>query len=277
MPEGAQLVQLRLRVRDRARALEFYGGLLGLRVQEEEGAVVRLAPEGRAFQLELEWAPHAPPNPTGSVGLYHFALLLPDRAALAQVVRRLMDAAWPVEGASDHGVSEAFYLSDPEGNGLELYRDRPRELWPWRDGELRMVTKALDVASVLREARTSAGLHPSTRLGHVHLHVADLQSAEAFYAGLLGLAVTQRSYPGALFFAAGGYHHHVGTNVWGTRRRAPEGSTGLVRYAWQVPSGTARALAQQLASVGTPPHQETGEVKVVDPAGVEVVVREAGG
>lgn len=276
MPEDARLVELRLRVRDRARALAFYSDLLGLRVAEEDGGTIRLAPPGRGFVLELEHAPQAAPRPVGSVGLYHFALLLPDRVALAQVVRRLMDAEWPLEGASDHGVSEAFYLSDPEGNGLELYRDRPRELWPWRSGELRMVTKALDVASVLREAQRAAPLHPDTRFGHVHLYVAELAAAEAFYAGQLGLEVTQRSYPGALFFAAGGYHHHVGANVWGTRRRAPEDSTGLVRYVWSVPTGTAQALARHLAERGLESRTENGEVRLTDPAGVQVVVRDRG-
>jgi catechol 2,3-dioxygenase len=274
MPEDAQLVELRLRVQDRDRALAFYAELLGLQPVVAEGARVGLAPEGRGFLLELEHVPQAVPRPPGSVGLYHAALRLPDRAALAQVVRRLLDAEWPLEGASDHGVSEAFYLSDPEGNGLELYRDRPRELWPWRGGELRMVTKALDVAALLREAREPGPLHPETRLGHVHLSVADLAAAEAFYAGLLGLAVTQRSYPGALFFAAGGYHHHVGANVWGTRRPAPEGSTGLVSYVWSVPAGTVRSLRQHLASAGVAFEDAGDEVRLRDPAGVLVVVRD---
>ncbi|MDR7540668.1 MAG: VOC family protein [Armatimonadota bacterium] len=274
MPQDAQLVELRLRVRDLARALEFYGDLLGLQPEGQDAAGVRLVPAGRGFALELEHVSEASPRPQGSVGLYHFALLLPDRAALAQVVRRLVDAEWPLEGASDHGVSEAFYLSDPEGNGLELYRDRPRELWPWRGGELRMVTKALDVAALLREARSPAPLHAGTRLGHVHLSVADLEQAEAFYAGVLGLAVTQRSYPGALFFAAGDYHHHVGANVWGTRRPAPEGSTGLVRYVWSTPPGTAASLAGDLHERGVPHRHADGQVRLVDPAGVEVVVRD---
>ncbi len=274
MPEDARLEALRLRVRDRGRCVEFYRDLLGLRVQDDRGGALRLGPAGGAFALELEHAPGAPARPPGSVGMYHFALLLPDRASLAQVVRRLMDAEWPLEGASDHGVSEAFYLSDPEGNGLELYRDRPRELWPWRGGELRMVTKALDVAAVLREARGPGPLHPDTQLGHVHLYVADLEAAEAFYAGALGLVVTQRSYPGARFFAAGGYHHHVGANVWGTRRRPPEGSTGLVRYTWWVPAGTAASLARHLSELGVPHRGVAGEVAVEDPAGVEVVVRD---
>lgn len=274
MPEDAHLEALKLRVRDVQRCLAFYRDLLGLRAEEETKHALRLSPPGRAFTLELEHAPQALPRPQGSVGMYHFALRLPDRACLAQVVRRLMDAEWPLEGASDHGVSEAFYLSDPEGNGLELYRDRPRELWPWRGGELRMVTKALDVAGLLREARGPAPLHAGTQLGHVHLYVADLDAAEAFYVGALGLTVTQRSYPGARFFAAGRYHHHVGANVWGTRRRAPEGSTGLLSYRWSTPAGTAASLALHLSGLAIPHRAPAGEVAVEDPAGVEVVVRD---
>ncbi len=273
MPAQAYLESLHLRVRDRQRTLAFYRDLLGLEVVEEEP--LRLAPAGRGFTLEVEVVPQAPPHPAGSLGLYHFALLLPDRASLAAVVRRLLEEGWPLEGASDHGVSEAFYLSDPEGNGLELYRDRPRELWPLRGQELRMVTRALDVDSLLREAKGSSRLDPRTRLGHVHLSVADLGTAERFYAGFLGLEVTQRSYPGALFFATGGYHHHVGVNVWGTRRPAPEGSTGLVRYVWSAPEGTASALATHLSLLEVPHRFEPPEVAVTDPAGIEVVVRDA--
>ncbi len=273
MPETARLTGLRLRVRDLRRAVEFYGELLGLQ-REDAGGAVRLSPAGGGFSLEVEHVPDAPARPQGSVGLYHFALLLPDRVALAQVVRRLQEVEWPLEGASDHGVSEAFYLSDPEGNGVELYRDRPRELWPWRGGELRMVTKALDVAGLLREARAAGPLHPDTRFGHVHLSVADLDAAEEFYAGCLGLRVTQRSYPGARFFAAGGYHHHVGTNVWGTRRLPPEGAAGLVRYVWAVPGGTAAALVAHLRELGVPHRAAAGEVILTDPAGVEVAVQD---
>lgn len=273
MPAAAQLGGLVLRVRDARRMRGFYQDVLGLRPDPVEPD--RLTTGEGGVVVHTHHDPDAPVRPPGVVGLYHFALLLPGRAALAAVVRRLLEAEWPIEGASDHGVSEALYLRDPEGNGIELYRDRPKDLWPVRDGELQMVTRALDLQGLLRESRTPAPLDPQTRLGHVHLHVDDLRSGEAFYAGALGLRVTQRGYPGALFLAAGDYHHHVGLNVWGSRRRAADGATGLVRYTWRVPAGTVTDLRAHLAprEIGYSP---TGNgVRLTDPAGVEVEVVEA--
>ncbi|HYM90139.1 MAG TPA: VOC family protein, partial [bacterium] len=250
MPAEARLTSLTLRVRDLARLQRFYADLLGLHVQPGGPDHIGVGPEGKAFALELVQDPQAPVRPHPSVGLYHFALLLPDRPQLAAVVRRLMEAEWPFEGASDHGVSEALYLRDPEGNGIELYRDRPDGEWPHRNGELAMVSQALDVSAQLAEAPTSAPIHPATRLGHIHLSVDDLHAGEQFYSTILGLNVTQRSYPGALFLAAGTYHHHVGLNTWAHGRRAPGNATGLTGYAWAVPRGTVDALSGHLGTAG---------------------------
>ena len=145
---------------------------------------------------------------------------------------------YPIAGSSDHGVSEAIYLSDPEGNGVELYADRPRAQWPWHKDQIAMVSRALDLDELLAGIpRGSPGAGPpaGTDMGHVHLHVADLAAAERFYGEFLGLAVTQRSYPGALFFAAGGYHHHVGVNVWAGKTAPAATSVGLVSYRLEVP------------------------------------------
>lgn len=272
MPASAYLSGLVLRVRDTERMSPFYTGMLGLR--SDPGDPNRLVAAERGFVLEWQHEPSAPIRPPGAVGLYHFALLLPDRAPLAAIARRVLDAGWPIEGASDHGVSEALYLRDPEGNGIELYRDRARDLWPVRNGDLQMVTRALDVQGLLRESRTSAPLDPRTRLGHIHLHTDDLRSGESFYAGALGLRVTQRGYPGALFLAAGDYHHHVGLNVWGSRRHAPEGATGLVKYAWRVPPGTLEDLLAHLGSLEIARRSVDNGVVLVDPSGVEVEVSE---
>src|SRR5207302_1126215 len=135
-----------------------------------------------AFALDLVHAPLAPVRPHPSIGLYHFALLLPARASLAAVIRRLLEARWRADGASDHGVSEAFYLRDPEGNGIELYRDRPRETWSTGSAGIEMMTAPLDVAGLLAEAKESGPLSAEARFGHIHLHVGDL-------AGV-GIAVT---------------------------------------------------------------------------------------
>ena len=180
------------------------------------------------------------------MGLYHFALLLPDRRPLAGVFQRLLEAGVHFEGAADHGVSEALYFRDPEGNGLELYRDRPRGEWP--EGPL-MFTAPLNLESLLAENPRPAPLSPETLLGHLHLHVPDLEEAEAFFAGRLRMAVTLRTYPGALFFAWDGYHHHVGANTWAGKRLAPEGSTGLVGYALEAPAGVPPGLYQDPTGV----------------------------
>jgi catechol 2,3-dioxygenase len=274
MPAVAGLRALALRVRDLDAALGFYADVLGLPVKRREGGRVELAPGGGAFTLELVHAPDAPARPHPSIGLYHFALLLPDRPALAAVIRRLMAAGRPPDGASDHRVSEAFYLSDPEGNGIELYRDRPRADWPGRDGSVEMSTEPLDVAGLLAEAPGPGPLDPATRFGHIHLHVADLADGERFYAGALGLEVTQRSYSGALFLSAGGYHHHVGINLWARGRRAPEGAAGLVGYAWHVPPRTLGSLRAHLDHVEVPHRDTPAGVQLRDPAGVGVDVAE---
>jgi len=275
MPAVAGLNRLTLRVRDLDTVLKFYTDALGLPVRQRDGHRVELAPDGRAFTLELVHAPDAPVRPHPSIGLYHFALLLPDRAALAAVIRRLTAAGRPPDGASDHRVSEAFYLSDPEGNGIELYRDRSRAEWPARDGGVDMSTLALDVAGLLAESRDPGPLSPATTFGHIHLHVADLAEGERFYVGALGLDVTTRSYSGALFFSAGGYHHHVGVNLWARGRRAPENATGLVRYGWTVPAGTLTALRAHLDGAGVPYRDVESGIEIRDPAGVGVDVTEA--
>lgn len=235
-----------LRVPDLAGSLAFYRDVLGLRAAGGEGAggggAVRLGPgEGGPPLLLLEEAPSAPPAPVRSAGLFHLALRVPSRPALARALRGLGAAGVRLQGLSDHGVSEALYLADPHGNGVEIYADRPRDAWTWRGGELEMVTRPLDVENLLEEAAKPSGregedgplLPAGTDLGHVHLRVTDLEEAEAFWAGVLGLPVTTRRYPGALFFGAGGYHHHVGVNVWSTGGGTPlpEGAQGLVEVS----------------------------------------------
>ena len=233
-----RLPGLTLRVRDLKAQLAFYRDLLGLRL-EADPPRYRLTPGNQGFFLNLIHDPQAPLRPYPSVGLYHFALLLPHRKALAGVFQRLLEAGAHFEGAADHGVSEALYFRDPEGNGLELYRDRPRGEWP--QGPL-MFTAPLSLARLLRESPGPSPLPPETLLGHIHLHVPDLAEAEAFFSGTLGMAVTLRTYPGALFFAWDGYHHHVGANTWAGKRLAPEGSTGLLGYVLLAPPGVPPGL-----------------------------------
>jgi catechol 2,3-dioxygenase len=244
LPENTHIGGVHLQIRDLGRSLAFYRDLLGFREVGREGTTVLLsAPGSRSPLLALTERRDARPKPPRTTGLYHVAIRVPTRRDLARTFRRLIEAEWPFQGFSDHGVSEALYLPDPDGNGLEIYRDRPRAQWPWREGQLAMVTRPLDVEGLLQEGASEpwSGLPPETDIGHVHLHVADLDEAEAFYSGILGLAVTQRNYPGARFFAAGGYHHHVGTNTWAGRGAPPPppDAVGLRAFSLVVPDEEA--------------------------------------
>jgi catechol 2,3-dioxygenase len=229
---------VRLRVADVERVRAYYERAIGLRTLDRDGDVVRLGAD--APLVELVGDPSAPPAPARSTGLFHLAILVPSRPDLARAVQRVVAAGERFTGASDHFVSEALYLRDPEGNGIEIYRDRPRSEWEYEpDGELRMGTVALDLDSVMAELPQDGdgGMPDGTVIGHVHLHVADLGPAEEFYAGELGLDVTVRSYPGALFLSDGGYHHHVGLNTWAGEGAPPPppGSRGLEWFELRRP------------------------------------------
>jgi catechol 2,3-dioxygenase len=231
--DSIALTEVTLRVADLARAQAFYQDVLGFACQAGPAGTAALGPPDSASALVvLEAAPEAPPRARGTASLFHVAFLYPDRPSLARVLRRLTDLGAPI-GSADHGVSEALYLSDPEGNGIELYVDRPRDAWPTADaeGQVSMFTEALDLPSLLAQARQPGPLlPPDTRIGHIHLSVADLGTAERFYADGLGFGVTQRDYPGALFMARDGYHHHIGANIWRSRQPARPGALGLSRF-----------------------------------------------
>lgn len=246
-PSSPSLVitSVELRVRDLAPTTEFYAGKLGFVVVQQSERATQLATEpGAAPILTLTAAPGAGAAPAAA-GLFHAALLLPSRRALAAWLRHVAVEKVPLEGLGDHGVSEAVYLSDPEGNGLEFYADRPRERWPFRGDEVAMYTRAVNVPQLLAEPEPPPGtpLLRGARWGHVHLRVTDLDRAEEFYGRELGLAVTQRSFPGARFMAADGYHHHLGLNIWGEPRGAqPDGALGLAGAAVRRRGAAAEEL-----------------------------------
>jgi catechol 2,3-dioxygenase len=255
LPDQTRPSQVHLRTGHLETVLSFYTSVLGFRVSRQAGSTVWLSASGTgpAF-LVLAEDRNAAPRPARTTGLYHFAIRYPERRALAQALLRLARNRYLIEGASDHIVSEAIYLSDPDHNGVELYVDRPRTQWVWHDGQVQMSTESLDVDNLLSSAggeTDPVAPPPQTDLGHIHLHVADLKKAEHFYHDLLGFAVTQLSYPGALFFAAGNYHHHVATNTWAGGARPPEGGVGLISYRLEVPDGqTVAALRERAASGG---------------------------
>jgi catechol 2,3-dioxygenase len=228
-----------LTVADLDGSRAFYERVVGLRTLSAENETLRLGGEDGAPVLELVADPAAPARPPGTTGLFHFALLVPDRAELARSLHRVVEGGWRFTGASDHLVSEALYLRDPERNGIEIYRDRPREEWKREGGEIAMATLPLDLDKLGAEADGFGGtaMPAGTTMGHVHLNVADIGEADRFYAGGLGLDVTVRSYPGAIFFSSGGYHHHVAANTWAGEGAPapPAGALGLRQYEIRLP------------------------------------------
>jgi catechol 2,3-dioxygenase len=282
IPPETHIGKVRLRVADIDDLTTFYERVIGLSAVERDGDVARLGPEGGEPLIELVSAPDAPAAPSFSTGLFHLAILVPDRAELARSLRRAAGAGWRLTGASDHLVSEALYLRDPEGNGVEVYRDRPRDQWNRDNGELRMATLPLDLQSILDELGSgdedANGMPATTTMGHVHLQVANIPAAEDFYNGALGLDVMVRSYPGALFLAAGGYHHHVGLNTWQSEGAPPppEGALGLDRYELVLPgAGEVDAAAERLGESGDPVRADEG-VLATDPSGNRVLLRAGG-
>jgi catechol 2,3-dioxygenase len=264
-------------VADLDRAMEFYGGVLGLRSQGVDGARA-LTADGRTPLVVLHGRPGAPPKPPHTTGLYHYALLLPTRADLARTLRRLADRRYPIEGASDHLVSEALYLADPDGNGLEIYADRPREAWPRRQGRLQMATEPLDVQGLLREVSGNPpweGLAPATRVGHVHLHVADLARAEAFYRDVLGFELVLHFGASAAFLSVGGYHHHIGLNTWAGAGAPPppEDAAGLRYFTLRLEDDReAAGVRARLARAGVAGHPHDGGLLVRDPSGNGILI-----
>lgn len=239
LPDETRISRVQLRTAGLQRSLEFYHGILGFALVNKTNTEAALSVAANApALLVLSEDRNAPPHPMRATGLYHVAFRYPSRKNLAQAFLRLGHHKYPIEGASDHIVSEALYLSDPEGNGVELYADRPRTQWVWRDGQISMSTEALDLENLLSTVDSGsplAPMPPQMDIGHIHLHVANLEAAERFYHEFLGLSVTQRGYPGALFLSAGGYHHHIAVNTWAGGAAAPKDGAGLISYRLEVP------------------------------------------
>jgi len=281
LPDATRLGAVRLQVADLERSLAFYGLLLGMRELRRDAARVVLAAQGddRAL-VELRARPGAAAaGRAARLGLYHVALLLPDRAVLGALVGHL--AAEGVRlGAGDHLVSEAFYLSDPDGLGIEVYADRPRNAWRRVGRELMMATDPVDVDGVLAaaEGRPWAGLAAGTSVGHVHLQVGDLARANAFYGDGLGFDRMVWSYPGASFFGAGGYHHHLGANTWAGPGARPAGADDarLLEWTIEVPAASDLAAVEaRLAERGFAARRDGADVVVDDPWGTTVRLRAA--
>ncbi len=253
LPADLHLGQVRLQVADLERSLEYYRNVLGMRVLSQTATDATLAAvddDTPLVQLH-ERRGAAPVPPQGRLGLYHFAILLPDRAALGRFIAHLGEMRARA-GASDHLVSEALYLRDPDGLGIEVYADRPRSSWAAAGREILMDTTPLDMNAVVSAAGDErwTGMPPGTRVGHVHLHVADLDRAAAFYHAALGLDKIVWSYPGALFLSAGGYHHHLGVNTWAGAHAPRAGDNDARLLEWRMHLSAPEEAAASLRDAG---------------------------
>jgi catechol 2,3-dioxygenase len=259
-----------LTISDLRRSIRFYETHLGFLVHRRDDRTAWLGAGGPDL-LTLSQCETAP-RVRGTTGLYHFAILVPSRAELARSLRRLVATDTIMQGAADHGVSEALYLADEDGIGIEIYRDRPRDQWPVVAGQLRMGADPMDLEALLTEAgraESGAGLAADTVIGHVHLHVSRIEEAHAFYVGLLGFELTQRYGPSALFVAAGGYHHHIGLNTWAGvgAPPPPPGAIGLKHFVVALPNGAAlAAAAERLRAAGVESQAIEGGLLIHDPA-----------
>jgi catechol 2,3-dioxygenase len=269
-----------LQVGDLARSLDYYTGVLGLRVRDDTGSSATLTTEDGTTLVELVALPGARAvQPHGRLGLYHFALLLPDRASLGRFLAHLSRTGTRI-GASDHLVSEALYLRDPDGLGIEVYADRPRAEWRRVNGQIEMATAPLDTESVLAAGADApwSGMPAGAVMGHMHLHVADIDTASRFYHDALGLDRTVWSYPGALFLSAGGYHHHLGLNTWAGAHAASPSEDEAQLLDWRIVLPTAddvRAAAARLGDAGHAVTSANGESTVRDPWGTRLVLATA--
>jgi catechol 2,3-dioxygenase len=276
LPAETKLGPTSLIVANLDRSVAFYRDTLGFRVLQRDGETAGLgAGEDAQPVLELTALAGARPKPRRTTGLYHVAILTPSRAALARSLYHLMVSRYPLQGASDHIVSEALYLADPDGNGLEIYRDRPREAWRDASGQFQMGTLPLDLDKLVSEGvadeRPWTGIDAGTRVGHVHLQVADLNAALRFYVDGLGFE-TMINAPemGAAFISAGGYHHHIGLNTWTSRGAPPPpaDAAGLRVFAIVVPGDkTLSEVAARLTALAIPIEKTESSIEARDPSG----------
>ncbi|MGN7380546.1 VOC family protein [Paenibacillus sp. SAFN-117] len=271
-----RLGEVKLKVSNLKRSLEFYEQVVGLKILKQTSVTAEMTVDGVHSLLSLEEIPNALVVPPRSAsGLYHFAILVPTRKDLGVSLRRLIQSGISI-GQADHLVSEALYISDPDHNGIEIYADRPRDVWQRdADGNYRMATDPIDWEGLLKEAESEvwSGLPKGTTIGHVHFHVGDLQQAGAFYCDLLGfeMAADYSRLMRALFISAGGYHHHIGLNVWAGigASPAPPHGTGLAYYTIMYPDASELETAlQRIRDAGVPLEEQEGAWIVSDPFGI---------
>ncbi len=272
-----RLGYVRLTVPDLNRAVKFYEEIIGMKTRARKNGVAFLG-AGKEDLLVLKENPEAK-RTRGTSGLYHFAILTPSRRDLARSLHRLAETQTPVEGFADHLVSEAIYLPDPDGNGIEIYRDRPRDEWQFQNGTLKMAADPLDLDGIREELRaedkTWRGLDAATILGHMHLHVAQIAPAQEFYVNVLGFDLVMRYGPSAAFVSAGGYHHHLGFNTWAGIGAPPPPRDAVGLDYWVVRVPDARELgkiADRIQNAGVKVEETEEGLLARDPSQNAVVI-----
>lgn len=275
LPDASHLGAVRLQVSDLARSLRWYQDVLGLSVATKTDVSATLAAKGDSQPLvELREKKGVRPVPRrGLLGLYHYAILLPDRLALGRFIAHLSRLGMHA-GMSDHSVSEAVYIDDPDGLGIEVYSDRPRSQWKHRDRQLAMTTLPLDARALVEAAGEAewTGVPIGTVIGHVHLFVGDIERAAAFYHDRVGFDKVVWNYPGALFMSAGGYHHHLGTNIWAAQSPpASDDDAKLIEWEIVVPTrGDVDQVEESVRRGGVSVTREGDTILLRDPWGTAV-------
>jgi catechol 2,3-dioxygenase len=272
-----------LTISNMERSLDYYQNVIGLKLHRHEGDTAYLG-AGGADLLVLTEVPDAP-HLRGTTGLYHFAILVPSRLELARSLKRLSDTKTRIQGFADHLVSEAIYLGDPDGNGIEIYRDRPRTEWPRLNGQIQMASDPIDLDGIMAELQGHdeawTGLHPDTVIGHVHVHVSNLEKARAFYVDVLGFDLIIILAGSAGFVSAGGYHHHVGFNTWAGvgAPPPPPNAVGLRYYVVELPNADeVDVVKKRIEDAGLPIETIPEGVLVRDPSqnGIVLAARKQG-
>ncbi len=265
------VAEVSIKVENIERSLAFYQEIIGFQILERNEKKAKLTANGKTTLLSIEQPENVIAKPQQTTGLYHFALLLPERSDLGRVLQHFIKLNVRI-GAGDHLVSEALYLNDPDGNGIEIYSDRPSSSWNWNNNVVEMTTDPIDAQGILESGNGGAweGLPAGTVMGHIHLQVAELQKIEEFYVKGLGFDVVARYGPQALFISTGKYHHHIGLNTWAGIGvpTPPVNSVGLNWYSLVLPNKETRnKTITNLEKIGATVHEENGIYITADPSG----------
>lgn len=275
IPDATTIGKTTLGVADLDKMVRYYEQVIGLTLLTKDASSAEMGME-ETVALRLESRPNGKQH-KNATGLFHLAILMPDQADLGQWLHHYIQTERRmIDGAGDHLVSEALYLSDPEGNGLEIYRDRPRETWQYEGNHIKMATLAVDLPALIAAAHPTPfrGIAQGTTIGHIHLQVHEVDEATNFYTQALGFGY-MAGYPEASFVSAGGYHHHIGVNTWHSRGAfpPPRGSLGLICYEIQLPSVEDKTdLLAHLQNLGYPSQTDSDRITLVDPSGIEIVI-----